>query len=70
MTSLASCRREVKVGGWGGCHCHPCLGCWLRAHGVLFSGSELHYVSAKPSGRSCSDAQQGCSLEAPGGDVH
>lgn len=28
MTSLASCRREVKVGGWGGCRCHPCFGCW------------------------------------------
>lgn len=53
MTSLASCRREVKVGGWGGCHCHLCLGCWWGAHGVLFSGSELLQVSAKPSGRSC-----------------
>lgn len=53
MTSLASCRREVRVGGWGGCHCHPCLSRWQGAHSVVFSGSELLQVSAKPSGRSC-----------------
>lgn len=44
-TSLVSCRREVKVGGWGGCRWHPTLAAW-GAHGAAHSGTELLWVSA------------------------
>lgn len=40
MTSSASCRREVKVGGWVGRHWHPCLGCLVGTHSMAHSGSE------------------------------
>lgn len=51
-TSLVSCRREVKVGGWGGCRWHPHPGCL----GGSWRGPLRHRAAAglcKLPGRSC-----------------